>query len=554
MKKRVIIGILTLGLIACTEKNPPDNGSGNTTPTDTTGVTPADTTIVTPTDTTIVTSDTIRLTWSGADAAVEGTNTGVSVKSESGYVTVNSTVKDITYILSGNGQGQLTIYGTNRHQLILRDLTLACEDGPAINNQCKKSCFVVLEGTSSLTDGASYVTTEEDRKAAFFSEGQMIFSGGGSLAVTGRYKHAIASDDYIQFAESTGCLTLTAASDGIHANDGIYFDGGTFDITAGSDGVQCDSMIVFNAGTLNVTAEADGIQSDTASIFINGGSITVTKAGDKGITAFGNVTVTDGIVRITSEYKCIKAGKKENNTIISAGSITVSGGDIRCICTGTSSGSGGGPGGGGPGGGWPGGGGWDSDDSSSSPEGIEAKGTITISGGTVYSQSSDDAINAGSDLTISGGCVCAYSTGNDGIDANGNCYIKGGVVYAIGASSPEVAIDANSEERKNLYIEGGIIVAVGKLESGAQLTQTCYQATGAKSTWYALTVGEEVFAFKSPDKNYSTLIVSGPSKPTLTKGVTASGTAVFNDMGYYPADFSGGSDVSLSSYSGSGRW
>ena len=552
MKKIIAVGILALGLIACTEKNPPDNGSGTTTPTDTTSVTPtdttsvtpADTTIVTPTDTTIVTSDTIRLTWSGTNVQIEGTNAGVSVKNENGYVTVNSTVKDITYILSGNGQGQLTVYGTNRHQLILRDLTLSCSDGPAINNQCKKSCFVVLEGTSSLTDGSSYATTDEDRKAAFFSEGQMIFSGSGSLSVKGNYKHAIASDDYIQFAESTGSLNLTSASDGIHANDGVYFDGGTFTITAGSDGVQCDSMIVFNAGTLTISAEADGIQSDTASIVINGGSITITKAGDKGITAFGDVTVTDGTVRVTSQYKCIKAGKKENNKVISAGNIVISGGDIQCICTGTSSGNGGGPGG------WPGG--WGSDDSSSTPEGIEAKGTITISGGIVYSQSADDAINAGGDLTISGGYVCAYSTSNDGIDANGNCYIKGGLVFAMGSRDPEVAIDANSEARKKLYIEGGTIVAVGKLESGAQLTQSCYQASGSTKTWYALTVGDEMFAFKTPDSNASTLVVSGASKPTLSKGVTASGTAIFNGRGYYPASVTGGSNVSLSTYSASG--
>ena len=33
------------------------------------------------------------------------------------------------------------------------------------------------------------------------------------------------------------------------------------------------------------------------------------------------------------------------------------------------------------------------------------------------------------------------------------------------------------------------------------------------------------------------------------KGVTASGTAIFNGMGYYPASYSGGSSVSLSTYS-----
>ena len=145
----------------------------------------------------------------------------------------------------------------------------------------------------------------------------------------------------------------------------------------------------------------------------------------------------------------------------------------------------------------------------------------------------------------------AYSTGNDGIDSNGNMYIKGGVVYAIGSSSPEVALDANTEGGKKLYVQGGTIVAIGGLESGASLSQSCYSASSwSKNTWYALTVENDVFAFKTPSSGGSGLVVSGASTPTLKSGVTASGTAIFNGMGYYPASVSGGSSVSLSSYSG----
>ena len=543
--------LLAVGMMACTEQNTPSDPTGSTT----------DTTTVSPGDTTMVSADTIKITWNGTAATIEGSHSGVSVSETNGYVTVNSTVKDMTYLLRGNGQGQLTIYGTNRHQLILSDLTLACSDGPAINNQCKKSCFVVLEGTNSLSDGASYADSDEDRKAAFFSEGQMIFSGGGSLSVTGAYKHALASDDYIQFAQSTGTLTLTAANDGLHANDGIYIDGGTFSIKAESDGIQCDSLIIINDGTITISAGGDGIQSDTASVTVNGGAITITKAGDKGITAFGDIIITDGTLRITSEYKCLKAGKKENNTITSAGKIDISGGDIQCICTGTSSG------------------GWGNTDTSS-PEAIEAKGTLTISGGYVYAQASDDAINCASDLTISGGYVCAYSTGNDGIDANGNLYVQGGFVYAIGSRSPEVALDANTEGGKKLYIQGGTIVAVGDLESGASITGgTCkYTSSWNGESWYALYNGSEIVAaFKTPTKSSSSnwappggggggpgggggssnlkLVVYTSSTPALQSGVSVSGgSAILNGMVNPTGSISGGSSVSLSNYSSGSGW
>lgn len=507
-----LVCLLSAVMASCTVQNSPSGGSGSSEGTD-------------KGDTTITTNDTIAIAWSGSTVNIEGAHEGVSVTNEGGYVTVTSTVEEsITYLLSGNGTGQLTIYGVYRHQLMLDGLTLSCSDGPAINNQCHKKCYVVLQGANSLSDGSSYATSSEDRKAAFFSEGQLIFSGSGSLVINGNYKHALASDDYIRFAESTGALTLKAAADGIHTNDGIYFDGGTFVIEAGADGVQCD----------------------TATIVVNDGSITVTAATDKGIVAFDSIIVNGGTIHITSDYKCIKTKS----------ALVVNGGDIQVVCKGEAS-SGGGPGGGGPHwapGGGPGGGG-ESSSENDSPEGIEAKGAITINGGKVYSQSADDAINSGGDLTINGGQVCAYSTGNDGIDANGNCYFNGGVVYAIGARSPEVAIDANSEQQKKLYINGGTIVAIGGLESGASLTQACYQAgSWSANTWYALTVGSEVFAFLTPESGGSGLIVSGATQPTLKKGVSADGTAIFNGMGYYPASASGGSSVSLSSYSGGGKW
>jgi uncharacterized protein (AIM24 family) len=57
------------------------------------------------------------------------------------------------------------------------------------------------------------------------------------------------------------------------------------------------------------------------------------------------------------------------------------------------------------------------------------------------------------------------------------------------------------------------------------------------------------------------LVVSGASQPTLKSGVTVSeGTSIFSGMGNMNPSLSGGSSVSLSSYTGNsgggpgGRW
>jgi hypothetical protein len=138
------------------------------------------------------------------------------------------------------------------------------------------------------------------------------------------------------------------------------------------------------------------------------------------------------------------------------------------------------------------------------------------------------------------------------MDANGNCYIKGGTVYAICSGSPEVAIDANSEQQKKLYVTGGTIVAVGGLENGSSLTQSCYQAQSwSANTWYALTVGSSTFSFLTPSSGGSGLVVSGVSQPTLQSGVSVSGgTSHFGSLAITDGAISGGTSVSLSSYTG----
>ncbi len=195
-------------------------------------------------------------------------------------------------------------------------------------------------------------------------------------------------------------------------------------------------------------------------------------------------------------------------------------------------------------------------------EGIESKNYLNISGGEIYINAYDDGINSAQDMTITGGYIYSHSNNNDGIDANGNIYLNGGLVYAIGSRSPELGIDANSEEGKKVFVNGGIIIAVGGIENGASMSQATYRSLSVSgNTWYGLSYGDEVIAFYVPQVttggghgpgggNSSGLVISVPSTPTLKSGVTAAGTGIFENNCYLEATVSGGSSVSLTHIGG----
>ena len=436
--------------------------------------------------------------------------------------------------------------------------------------------IAVSGGTVTLyANGAIDLTdlTDISYTAGFKAGGGFTQSGGDiTVSVTGGAGRGIACDGtFTTTGTNTGTLTITNSGATSSGSSGTkYFctaksikagaveiNGGTIDITttgAASKGIKADSddgtgNITINGGTVTVKAQGTGAVDYTESdgkgcsalnadnnIYINGGTLTLTATnkGGKGIKCDGTLTITGGTVTATSSgsnytsgsysasAKAIKAGVKttSGSKTTYSGGIVITGGTVVATA--------------------------------SSHEAIESKSTIDISGGDVYAQSSDDAINSASTFNISGGFVMGYSTGNDGLDANGNFNISGGVVYAIGTRSPEVAIDANTEGGKKLYVTGGTIIALGGLENGSQLTQSCYQASSwSPNTWYALMVGNQTFVFQTPSGGGNGLVVSGASQPSLLSDINiSSGTAYFGGVGVVGGTVSGGSSVSLSSYSG----
>ena len=519
---------------------------------------------------------TVKVTFSGGSATVSGVTADFAVTTDGAGVTItNNGSEAVIYELSGTStDGYFKLYSTKKQEILLNGLTLTNKKGAAINNQSHKRTFVVVKGTNTLADGASYTRTpsDEDEKAAFFSEGQLVFSGDGTLTVNATGKAGITSDDYVRFMAAPTVKVTSSAGHGVRGKESIIVSDGNVDVNVsgtGKKGFSSDTLVYIGGGvtTIKTTGSAGEVDGELTGV--------------AGIKADLRFEMVDGVLTVTSTGTGAKGISGDNVAYFKGGTVTV---DVSGANYGTSSSGGFGPGG------WPGGGGWgggwgggqgsssSSDNSVASKgvkfdgnlyisggritvksarhEAIEAKGVLQVTGGEVYAYSSDDAINAGGDFTIDGGAVYAQSTGNDALDANGNLYIKGGIVYSLGSGGAELAVDANSEAQKKLYLTGGTVIAVGGLESGASLSQACWSAGTVKAnTAYALydKDGKVLGAFKTPSTGNLTLVLSAPSLNSVKYGVTVSGgTTLFNGAYTDGATVSGGSGCNLSTYTGGG--
>ena len=483
-------------------------------------------------------NNTVEVVYNGTTATVavaDNVAQYLTVTQSGAHVSIaqsDSLASEITYKLSGTStDGEFYMSGSYKATIELNGLTLTnvtpVYSGAAVHIQNSKRINVkVITGTTNtLADAAT-----GSQKGCLYVKGHAEFKQQGTLNVVGNLKHAIKAGEYISVKNATINVT-SAVGDGISCNEYFLMESGTINISGTEDdGIQCD--LDGDASTGETTDHED---EDSGNIYISGGNITINCAaiaakgiksagnifisGDAvinvttsgkgmwdsddletkaacGISADGNINISEGTISLTSTgsggkgMKCdsimtisggditivtsgglyynngttentnytgntdnvnsdyysspkgIKAGLKTENgsSYTYSGGMVISGGKIKVTTSGTNG------------------------------EGIESKNTLEISGGEIFVNAYDDGINCAQDLTVTGGYVYSRSTNNDGMDANGNFYINGGLVYAIGAGSPEVALDANTEEGKRLYINGGVIIAVCGIENGSSLT------------------------------------------------------------------------------------
>ncbi|ADV45059.1 carbohydrate-binding domain-containing protein [Bacteroides helcogenes] len=499
----------------------------------------------------------IQIAFDDGQAAVTGSVTGVTVTIDGAYVTVNSTVAGVDYRLSGSTtDGALKIYSEKKFKLTLSGLNLASTKGAAVNIQGKKRVFVeCAAGTANtLTDAATYTNTPdgEDQKACLFSEGQLIFSGSGTLTVNGNCKHGICSDEYIFVHAATNLTVASAPKDAIHTNEKIIIAGGMLKLIPGGDGLDCEegnidirggllkadisgtaSKALKSATDITLTggqqilltsgsAEYDSDDGDISSsagikcdgnLTVDGASLSIksTGAAGKGINCDGAFTMTSGTLKIITAGKQYTYNRLDSSAkgIKADGTLTIGGGTV-----------------------------WVRTIGGEGSEGIESKSTLVINGGDVRVYAYDDCLNATNNITINGGSVYCYSSGNDGIDSNGTLTITGGTVVASGTTSPEEGFDC---DQNTFRITGGTLLGIGGSTStptSSVCTQhaVIYGGSGSSGTLFTIVAsdGTQVMSYTIP-RTYSQMtvlfssakLISGGSYTIYIGGSVSGGTSFY---------------------------
>lgn len=492
----------------------------------------------------------ISIAFNGTTATTSGSVEGVTVTINGADVIVNSSAKKVCYAVSGTtSDGFLKIYSDNKFELNLNGVNITNPDGAPINIQSKKRGYIVLADgtTNTLTDGTKYsdATDDEDMKAAFFSEGKMLFSGSGTLNVYANCKAGIRSDDYVMFRPGNHIYVKATAGNAIKANDAIYIKGGVINVetsAAASKGLSSDGLLQIDGGRTTAittgTGELDedgtdvsgcaGVKAD--SVFVmNGGELYCksTGAGGKGISTDQTFTLNDGTIKVITTGQQYVYNRLDTSPkgIKSDGAMYIKGGTIMARCSG-----------------------------GEGSEGIESKSTMTISGGNIMAYCYDDAINSAKAMNISGGNIFAMGTNNDGIDSNSTLTISGGVVIACGTTVPEDGFDC---DENTFTVTGGTLIGIGgstSMPTESVTTQPVAILGGSSlSSGQYLTVadgnGNNIIAFNVP-RDYSqqyTLLVSSPKMTKgnsyiFSSGATVSGGTSF--CGYMTdATVSGGSSL-----------
>ena len=417
--------------------------------------------------------------------------------------------------LTLNGKGSLTVTSPAGHGIVCKD-DLVVTDGTYIVNSSSHG----LDANDSVRIANANFTIDAGKDAIHCENTEdtakgFIYISSGSIKAEAE-GDGIAASAYLQIEGGEIDLLIGGgAQNGDKASSGNYggFMGGgpggmrpggsqgsstTTEDTVSMKGLKAANSLLISGGTFKIDSADDSIHSDV-SVIINEGTFALA-SGDDAIHAEDTLTITSGKINVSESYEGLEALH-----------IKINGGDIKLVASddglnaagGTDqSGTEGGRDamfGGGHGGGRPGGMG-------GGPGGMSSgNGSIAISDGNLHIKASGDGIDANGTLTISGGytVVTGPTQGDTAtLDYDRSATITGGTFIGTGAAGMAQTF-SDSEQ-------GVIAVSVGNQSAGTKIVLK--DKSGNIIIEYAPELNFAVVILSSPDvkkgESYSIMVGS----------------------------------------------
>ena len=156
------------------------------------------------------------------------------------------------YRLSGEMNGSVHVNAEDQLvHLFLDGVTVKSVTAPAIHVESAGKVIITVEQgrQNVLSDGSKYISDSCD--ACIYSKCDLTINGGGSLSVSGYYKDAIHTKDFLKITGVT--LSARAKDDALHGNDGVLISGAKIVTEAEKNGVRTTKSGKVNKGNIEIT-------------------------------------------------------------------------------------------------------------------------------------------------------------------------------------------------------------------------------------------------------------------------------------------------------------
>jgi hypothetical protein len=260
-----------------------------------------------------------------------------------------------------------------------------------------------------------------------------------------------------------GSFVMDTADDCIHSNTSITVSDGNFDLSSGDDAFHADDTLTVREGLLNIKTSYEGLEAQK--VYIHGGEMEIS-AKDDGINSAGGQDASgteggrDGMFGASGERPMGggRPGGKPGGYFgggASDGVIEISGGSMKIY---------------------------------SSGDGMDANGSITVSGGKIYvanpSGGDTSVLDSDNGAVITGGSFIGAAASTMMAQSFSEASAQGVIACTVGnqrAGTPVIVQDQAGNELVSYDTEYDfvlVIISTPELQKGESYTLTVGEYTG----------------------------------------------------------------------------